>query len=1183
MCFKRKHVWPRVQVLLGLALLLLLAADVSAVLLTVRTNVLGVTPDVVGYNTAHFYPGSNTRDWWRYSQVSGARIFISPSDIEAQDDNPPFGDGVNSQTSFTNRQALLRANPNSATYINWAYLTNRYENTTFTGVNEIRLNYACTELRKLGVDILVNISANETSLPITSTNDWAGKWELWQHYYFQAFYLAKNFDVHRFQMYNEPDAVATLTADAWLMRLQLASDAVQAAVSDVNTLYGKSLVPLVLAPVNAGSATSDFNGGLGGLAVTNRHVNFLGQSNAAFSVLQKYDYHQYDASGSGYASDLTSLHNLLTAAMSPEARLLTSISEFDTHTSATFDTVTTTLDSPTEYAELGDDAIGLMNGLVSEMYLFKFGQTVSGATGLPTKNGLHFCDNDTAPYNTGGITKAGEVWRLFNKACAPGRNRHTFNFTGTLDVAATYDPATQTYYLHSVNNTASSVSVTNVLTDWLIPIGNSVLIEEVSETCYGAGKTITKVSNARTVSGVQPARTVWLYTIPSRPQSAEQIFNATDDAQATDGVNKSLNYGTNQLMLVRNDPASTANRSVAFTKFSLPPFARTNLQLATLSLSAATIGSNATVQAYVYLLDATNWSQASLVWSNAPNLANNMAAGNIIARNFVLDAGGSAHLAGQLVVNSTNNAERLIDVTELIRAGTNSTFSFLIAQTPRWDTNQLFTVAGDTQPDGVALVSIEGGAANTNTPGPRLRVVLANSANNSPPVATGESYVTVEDTPLVVGAPGVLGNDSDPNGDLLYAVLVANPTNGVVSLNGNGSFTYTPATNYSGPDSFTYKANDGQADSATVLVSLTVTPVNDAPVAVADSAITTQNTPVVISPLANDYDVDGDSITLVSFIQGSHGSVSNSGGGVLTYRPTTGYTGSDSFNYTITDGQGGTNSAAVTVSVLPAGAYSAWTNLTVTTEAFIRGGASANTDPDEVGTNYLMVKYNASPFDTARKAYFQFDLGALSVNANTSAVFTVNFTVANQQHVQLWALNQAYTGFTPAVTWNTAQANDTASNDLLANTAFNATPIGASVLIPTSGTTPYSFTIPSLSGLVQSNRVTLALSGVSDAANNTGGMRLQRTNATLQVLGLFVPPVSNAPAITSVEFNINGNLTLNFHGMTNRLHWIQARTNLLFGSWVSISTNTSDANGNWSYIDVGLSNRLQRFYRAVLP
>ena len=94
---------------------------------------------------------------------------------------------------------------------------------------------------------------------------------------------------------------------------------------------------------------------------------------------------------------------------------------------------------------------------------------------------------------------------------------------------------------------------------------------------------------------------------------------------------------------------------------------------------------------------------------------------------------------------------------------------------------------------------------------------------NQAPVAVADSYSTRRNTAKVVAAPGVLANDSDPDGNPITAALVTNVTHGTLSLAANGGFTYTPTTGYTGADSFTYRANDGSLNSNTVTVSLTVT------------------------------------------------------------------------------------------------------------------------------------------------------------------------------------------------------------------------------------------------------------------------------------------------------------------------------------------------------------------------
>jgi uncharacterized protein len=187
---------------------------------------------------------------------------------------------------------------------------------------------------------------------------------------------------------------------------------------------------------------------------------------------------------------------------------------------------------------------------------------------------------------------------------------------------------------------------------------------------------------------------------------------------------------------------------------------------------------------------------------------------------------------------------------------------------------------------------------------------------NDAPVAANDSYSTNEDTTLNVAAPGVLSNDSDVDFDSLTAVLVSGASHGTLTLNANGSFSYTPALNYNGPDSFTYKVSDGLANSNTATVSITVNAVNDAPDAVNDTAKVKKNASVDIRILANDTDIEGDTLTVVSFTRPAHGKVEYSTKNKnFEYTPTKGFSGTDTFTYTISDGHGGTDTATVTITV----------------------------------------------------------------------------------------------------------------------------------------------------------------------------------------------------------------------------------------------------------------------------
>ena len=318
-------------------------------------------------------------------------MFLTASIIEPGDDIAGRGDGVTDQASFINRKAALRVNPLNTNYINWPYFTNNYGIAAYHGANLIQPNYCFSQLRQLNIQILVCISATESKFTISNANDWAGKWELWQHYYAQAFYLGHLFDVQRYQMYNEPDGAGIPQAD-YLERLQLISDAIQSALADVNTLYGKSLVPLVHAPV---ITTSSYNG-WGQMVVTNRHLNYLGQTDTNFWLLQNYDYHQYNSSPATFGNNLATLRNSLASVMAPETPFKTSITEFNVHTAASFDAIPDTLDYPTQYPNLGAIAVNLVQNHQDELYVFKIGQT-DGDVGdnYPVrKNGTHYIDND---------------------------------------------------------------------------------------------------------------------------------------------------------------------------------------------------------------------------------------------------------------------------------------------------------------------------------------------------------------------------------------------------------------------------------------------------------------------------------------------------------------------------------------------------------------------------------------------------------------------------------------------------------------------------------------------------------------------------------------------------------------------------------------------------------------------
>jgi len=189
---------------------------------------------------------------------------------------------------------------------------------------------------------------------------------------------------------------------------------------------------------------------------------------------------------------------------------------------------------------------------------------------------------------------------------------------------------------------------------------------------------------------------------------------------------------------------------------------------------------------------------------------------------------------------------------------------------------------------------------------------------NDAPDAVNDTRSTNEDTPLIIAAASLLTNDTDIDGDTLTVTSVGSAVNGSVSL-AAGNITFTPSANFIGPASFTYTISDGNGGTDTATVNITVGGVNDAPDAVNDTRSTNEDTPLVItaaSLTSNDSDIDGDTLTVTSVGSAVNGSVSLAGGNI-TFTPSANFNGPASFTYTISDGNGGTDSATVNITVNP--------------------------------------------------------------------------------------------------------------------------------------------------------------------------------------------------------------------------------------------------------------------------
>lgn len=216
---------------------------------------------------------------------------------------------------------------------------------------------------------------------------------------------------------------------------------------------------------------------------------------------------------------------------------------------------------------------------------------------------------------------------------------------------------------------------------------------------------------------------------------------------------------------------------------------------------------------------------------------------------------------------------------------------------------------------------------STNTLASESQTIsIAITPVNDAPEAHGDQFLVQQNTPLSIPAPGVLKNDTDVDSEHLKAQLVTGPKSGTVALNEDGSFVYTPATDFTGADSFTYLASDGTAQSAAATVSLYVTP-NPKPEARNDAYSVPQNGTLNIGKpgvLANDSGINGRPLTASVEKAPEHGTLELNSDGSFSYKPATNYTGSDSFMYRATDVSPAANPlpaaysvATVTINVRP--------------------------------------------------------------------------------------------------------------------------------------------------------------------------------------------------------------------------------------------------------------------------
>jgi VCBS repeat-containing protein len=269
---------------------------------------------------------------------------------------------------------------------------------------------------------------------------------------------------------------------------------------------------------------------------------------------------------------------------------------------------------------------------------------------------------------------------------------------------------------------------------------------------------------------------------------------------------------------------------------------------------------------------------------------------NIPARNGILtnDSDTDGEPLTAIIVNETSHGS--------LKAGTDGSFEY--RPEPHFNGEDSFTY------------KVSDGELDSQ----EVTVTIAVRAVNDPPIAKDDAYRTDEEQPLKITEPGILKNDRDVEGDRLKALKLSNPEHGILELEKDGGFVYTPDENFNGKDRFSYRVKDGTDRSEPAVVKITVNPVNDPPAANDDAYTVNEDDILTVSGagvLTNDSDADGDPLKAVKTGDPAGGSLTLNADGSFTYKPDADFTGTDSFAYNVSDGKAESESAAVKITIVP--------------------------------------------------------------------------------------------------------------------------------------------------------------------------------------------------------------------------------------------------------------------------
>lgn len=625
---------------------------------------IGKSMKYVGYNQGHYMPGSNTSGWVEYSGVNAMRFWASPQ-LYTLPEDVDAGAGMSTVEDFDAKKAALRSNPEASLYINWASIRDKIENMTYPGTNKYNIKYVLGEFERLNITPVAMLHS-------TSWNDsWAEKWQQWQKYYAMTFIMSQLGDVEMYAFVNEPNhSNQNMDVETYIRALKIASDAIRTAIEDVNRLKGKHLTAHVIAPGTAGSP----EGLYGQQTMQNLYTDYHDRK-VASPIFDTFANQQYSNPDNFFGEQVDKMKTMMKE-YAPNGEVLPIIyTEFGRYTTAVYDRIPETLDTPYVLRDIASIYGTTMEHGVNGMMAFKFSNTVTGTYPNGYKSGHHYVSNEGVN-NIRGTKRTAEVVRLFAKGFKDERPLYkTDVITPDVEYKAytSYDSVSGNYYIWMPQpSDTEAYNLVLDLADLDVAAGTPVTIEEVSEQRIGEVVYQSELPNSKQVALKQPKQSAWLITIPKGAALSKTKVATSGDAYVEGGTSAGINFGHETTMKVRlNESANGQASYIQFNPNQLNPDA---VKRAFLNVEAIGEGP---INFHIYGFSGGNWNEQQLTWANAPHLDG--------ATGTMKDVGSEVHIVGQMTVQG--NKSQQVDVTDFIQKHSEAgkPFTFVLIRENRFN------------------------------------------------------------------------------------------------------------------------------------------------------------------------------------------------------------------------------------------------------------------------------------------------------------------------------------------------------------------------------------------------------------------------------------------------------------------------------------------------------------------